>query len=73
MPQQLIQINGRVVWEAAYNSYGNVQVRVKTVENPLCLPGGNMRTRKLACTTTCTAITTQRLAATPRPTRPATA
>ncbi len=39
MPQQLIQINGRVVWEAEYNSYGNVQVRVKTVENPLCPPG----------------------------------
>jgi RHS repeat-associated core domain len=38
-PQQLITLNGTVVWQTAYLPYGEVQVQVNTVTNNLRFPG----------------------------------
>jgi RHS repeat-associated protein len=38
-PQKIIDTNGRVVWSASYDSFGNIQIDVAEIENNLRFPG----------------------------------
>ncbi|MCP4359951.1 MAG: hypothetical protein GY796_18245, partial [Chloroflexi bacterium] len=39
IPQALTKENGAVVWSGTYDTFGNCQVGMETVENPIRLPG----------------------------------
>ncbi len=38
-PQQLVDSNGVIVWQAAYYPFGKAQVVTETITNPLRFPG----------------------------------